>query len=370
MKVPTVSVVMSVFNGERFVSEAVESILSQTFSDFEFIIVNDGSTDRTPDILSRYRKCDSRMFVHHQENQGLVPSLNRGCGLARGRYIARIDDDDIAAPERLERQIQYLEQNPHIVLVGTAINLIDASGRRLSTTSYSADDKVIKKCLFDLHVTQFVHPLVRAEVLRAVNGYRTAFAPAEDYDLWLRIAERWQVSNLPQPLLSVRMRADSLSSSNVRQQHLGVLAAWAASSIRRTGGMDPVCQEEPVSRDLLRSMGVSDTIIEQSLIGAYHYWISTLLQGGDDIAALRLIREAMQPRSEKHVDIPTEANLWLACAGIHYRQGRPFAALISATHAIYTRPVVAGRPLKRAAASFSRKFRGLVRSNVGALAKQ
>src|ERR1700680_111125 len=127
MNMRNVSVVMSVFNGERFVSEAIESILHQTFHDFEFIIINDGSTDGTADILSRYQNSDPRVAVHDQQKKGLVQSLNTGCGLARGRYIARMDADDIAFPERLERQINYLEQNPDIALIGSSVNVIDVS---------------------------------------------------------------------------------------------------------------------------------------------------------------------------------------------------------------------------------------------------
>jgi Glycosyl transferase family 2 len=372
MNTPTVSVVMSVFNDERFVSAAVESILSQTFQNFEFVIVNDGSTDRTPDILASYQRRDPRVLVHNQENKGQGLSLNLGCSRARGRYIARMDGDDIASPERLERQINYLEENPYIALLGTSIHTIDIAGRRLSTVSYPTDDKAIRKCLFESHVSALAHPSVvfRTEVFRAVNGYRTAFAPAEDYDLWLRIAESWQVSNLTEPLVCYRVRAHSLSSSKIRQQHFGVLAAWAASSIRRAGGVDPIRQEHPVSRDLLRSMGVSDATIEQCLTDAYHYWINALLQVGDDTAVLQVIREARESRSRKHVDKSIRANLWFASAGIHYRQGHPLAALVSLAHAIWARPIVVGRPLKRAATSFARKLRRHARSNVEAVAKQ
>jgi Glycosyl transferase family 2 len=372
MNPPQVSVVMAVYNGERYLREAVESILNQTFNDFELIIVNDGSTDRTPDILSRYQRRDARVFVHHQENGGQAAALNVGCHLAKGRYIARIDGDDIAFPERLERQISYLEENSHVALLGASINTMDVMGRTLSTISYPTDEKVIREWLFDLHVNPFAHvtAVFRTSVFRNVNGYRTAFAPAEDYDLWVRIAERWPVSNLAEYLVSVRMRSRSISSSNIRQQQIGTLAAWAASVIRRAGGLDPVCQEQPVSRDLLRSMGVSDAIIEQYILAAYCYWISALLQGGDDTAALQLICEAMESRSRKHADESIEANLWLALAGIHYRQSHRLAALGSVARAIWNRPAVAVRPLKRAAVSFARKFRGHVPADVGALAKQ
>jgi hypothetical protein len=354
MNTPAVSLVMSVFNGERFVSEAIESILNQTFHDFEFIIINDGSTDGTADILSRYQRIDPRLVVDHQHNKGQVPSLNTGCGLARGRYIARIDADDIAIPERLERQINYLEQNPRVALLGSSINNIDVSGRYLSTMALPISDKEIRERLFGLQDIPFCHValIFRAEVFRAVNGYRTAFAPAEDYDQWLRIAERWQVANLPEPLVNVRRRAHSLSFKNARQQVISRLVALAASEIRRAGGLDPINQEEAVSRDLLRSMGVSDAVFEKSLMGVYQYWISVMLQASDKAGAISVMREALQSESWRHIDNSIVANIWLAAARIYSEQGCHLQSLGAIARAVAIRPIIAGRPIKRVVGRF------------------
>ncbi len=127
---PLVSVVMSVYNGERFLREAIESILSQTFRDFEFIIVNDGSTDGTAGILNSYALSDSRVRVFEQENMGQCASDNRGCSLARGKYIARMDSDDVSMRDRLERQIAFLENHEKVGLLGGAVEIIDDRGRR------------------------------------------------------------------------------------------------------------------------------------------------------------------------------------------------------------------------------------------------
>jgi hypothetical protein len=126
---PTVSVVMSVFNGEPYLHEALESILNQTFRDFEFIIINDGSTDGSATVLESYRKSDSRLRVYHQENRGVGESLNRGCGLAQGKYIARMDADDIATSGRLMRQVEFMEGHPEVDVVGGAVEFIDATGK-------------------------------------------------------------------------------------------------------------------------------------------------------------------------------------------------------------------------------------------------
>jgi len=349
MNVPNVSVVMGVFNGARFLREAVESILNQNFCDFEFIIVNDGSTDRTADILSRYEESDSRVIVCHQQNKGLIESLNTGCGLARGPYIARIDADDVAFPERLERQINYLERNPKVGLLGSSVNIINVLGRRVSTMAHPSEDKVIRSRLFELHNVAICHVSVvfRTELFRAVNGYRTAFAAAEDYDLWLRIAERSQVANLPEPLVNVRRRAHSLSFTNIRQQVISILVAWAAASIRQAGGIDPIRQKDAVSRDLLRSLGVSDAVFENCLMEVYQYWISAMLQASDNCGALRVMREALESQSWRHINRSVVANTWLAAARIYSEQGCYFQSMFSVARALAARPMIAGRPVKR-----------------------
>ena len=359
MSNPTVSVVMSVYNGERFLPETVESVLNQTFCDFEFIIINDGSADGTAEILSRYQKNDPRIVVYHQENRGQAIASNKGCSLARGCYIARTDADDVSLPERLERQVQYLEKNPHIAFVGSSVNIIDASGRQLFMVLLPSDDKVIKQRMFEMHDSFIPNQsvLIRSEVFRAFHGYRANFVPAEDYDLWLRIAERRQVSNLPEPLVNVRRRAHTLSSANLRLQVISILAAWAASLIRRSGGMDPISDETVVNRDLIRRLGVSDEVFEASLMGAYQDWIHVMIKGSDDAAALELVQEALGSEPWKHIERPALANIWLTAAGIHYRQGRPLNALASMGRAILIRPLVAGRPLKRAVNSLFRRSR-------------
>ena len=124
---PLVSVLMSVYNGDRYLDEAIDSILSQTYENFEFIIINDGSTDHTKDILSSYSNQDNRIRVFHQKNHGLTFSLNRGLELSRGKYVARMDADDISSPRRLEEQINYLRANPEVGVLGTQMEIINES---------------------------------------------------------------------------------------------------------------------------------------------------------------------------------------------------------------------------------------------------
>jgi hypothetical protein len=182
-----------------------------------------------------------------------------------------------------------------------------------------------------------------------MKGYRPAFVAAEDYDLWLRIAEREQVANLPEPLVNVRKRAQSISSTHVRQQIISSLAAWAASAQRRAGKPDPIDQEEPVSRDLLGTLGVSDAVFEKSLMGVYQYWIDVMLQAFDQAGALRVIHEALESQSWKHINKSIVANTWLEAARIYFEQGRHLQGINCTARALAVRPIIAGRPIKRLA---------------------
>ena len=187
-KDPLVSVVMSVYNGARFLESAINSIRNQTYGNFEFIIVDDGSKDMTPEILSRHASVDSRICVLSQENRGLIESLHRGFAAATGAYIARMDADDLAKPERLEMQVDFLASNPSVALVGGAIEIIDAESRVSETVWLSAHPDDLRRDMV-AYGNAIAHPTVlfRRCVLEEVGGFRKAYLHAEDYDLWLRI---------------------------------------------------------------------------------------------------------------------------------------------------------------------------------------
>lgn len=206
---PTVSVVMAVFDGEQFVAEAVDSILSQSFSDLELIVVNDGSIDGTAGILESYQDC--RLRVLSQDNNGLTRSLVRAAECAQGKYIARQDSDDVSDPVRIERQVQYLEAHPDVVLLGTSAVLIDACGEEFGRTLVETDPEAISRKLDEEN--QFVHGsiLMRAEAFRRVGGYREQFLYGQDYDLVARLSERWKVANLKEAYYFRRVSPDMIS---------------------------------------------------------------------------------------------------------------------------------------------------------------
>ena len=208
---PAVSVLMGVHNGLPYLPEAVESILRQTFADFEFIIIDDGSTDGSGEWLETKAKEDPRIRLVRQVNIGLTKSLNRGLALARGEFIARMDGDDIALPQRLEMQVSALRDNPALILLGSEVEIIDAQGRALAVRGHSRDHVEIRRRLLTGDGGALTHPAVmfRASAARAIGGYDEAMTTTQDIDFFLRMSEVGPVTNLPHVLLYWRQHPDS-----------------------------------------------------------------------------------------------------------------------------------------------------------------
>lgn len=230
-----VSVVMGTYNTERYLREAVDSILSQTFADFEFIVVDDGSEDGSCRLLQSYD--DPRLRVHSRPHEGFTQSLNLGLKLAAGRYVARMDGDDIAAPTRLERQVSYLEQHPRVGILGSACYRVDEAGRRLATWVPPESDEAIRRAM--VRHNPFLHPtvMIRRSAIEVAGGYDERFTAAEDYDLWFRIARSYQLANLPDPLMSLRGHRSSITSTRQRRAlQEGLEIRWRAI---RSGSYPP-----------------------------------------------------------------------------------------------------------------------------------
>ena len=243
---PRVSVVMSVYNGERFLRQAVDSILAQTFTDFEFVVVDDGSTDGTAEILKGYT--DPRLRMIRQENIGLIGSLNRAVDIASGEYIARMDADDISLPRRLEQQLEWLESKPGIAVLGTQAAEIDEAGDTLRRHYYPVGSDAIAKALLR-GATALCHGTVmfRRACFEKVGGYRRPFEHAEDYDLWLRMIESYDIENLPRVLYLKRLTLDSVSFAHFLGQQRGAAYALDCARRRRAGLPEP---ERPPSAPL------------------------------------------------------------------------------------------------------------------------
>lgn len=228
---PEVSVVLPVRDGGRYLSEAVHSIQSQTVANLEILCVDDGSTDDTPVILQRLAR-DPRISCFQQKRAGPFAALNRGIRAARSDIVAVMHADDVALPDRLERQIEYLDAHPNVGVVGSSAMLIDASGMPRGELKVPTDHRDIRRRLISRNLV--IHPTVtcRREALVECGLYRASAGLTEDYDLWLRMVSRWDVANIAQPLLQYRLHGDSLSARAHRGAVRDALRArWRAIAV-------------------------------------------------------------------------------------------------------------------------------------------
>jgi glycosyltransferase involved in cell wall biosynthesis len=232
---------MPVYNCERFVGEAIESVLSQTIQDFELVIVDDGSTDGTSKIVEAYKKRDSRVVVLHKPNGGIVSALNAGLRECKGEYIARMDGDDVCVPHRFAVQAKYLDENSNCVCVGGAFIGINETGERQGTFKYSRNTFTSFDA-FPVRVALTCHPLamLRKETLLTVAGYRKTFPHAEDLDLFLRIADLGRVHNPDESLLYCRSHSENISRRNVELQETAAAYAELAALLAHRGFRDLV----------------------------------------------------------------------------------------------------------------------------------
>lgn len=211
MTTPRISVIMGAYNAQEYIAQAIESILNQTYTDYEFIVINDGSTDDTPNIIRRYAKSDPRIiFIDNKENQGLIAVLNQGLDMARGEFIARMDADDISLPQRFEKQVAYLDANPDVGVLGTLIHgfgVLDAPGVQIPVVT-----------VFDLLKQNYIaHPsvMLRKALLDKYNlRYNPEYIHCEDMELWSHLIFKTKFHNIMQVLLMYRVTGNNISSKN------------------------------------------------------------------------------------------------------------------------------------------------------------
>jgi glycosyltransferase involved in cell wall biosynthesis len=274
---PLVSVILPVFNGAPYLRCAINSILEQSFQDFELLILDDGSDDGTHDILLDIAARDTRVKVISRENRGLVATLNELLERAQGEFLARMDADDVATPIRLARQVEALQNRESVVLVGGDVTIIDDRGRRLGGISYPPGTREIETAALE-GWPSMCHPtfMMRSRAVRVAGGYSQDAYPAEDLDLLLRLAEVGDLENLPEVVLMYRVHPNSISESGARRQRNVALSVRKSARLRR--GMPSIGTEE-LSEDeslavspydqLLRYGGWAYASNEQAT--AFHY---------------------------------------------------------------------------------------------------
>jgi glycosyltransferase involved in cell wall biosynthesis len=319
---PKVTVLMSVYNGKKYLREAIDSILGQTFTDFEFLIIDDGSTDSSADIIRSYS--DPRVrFIRNEKNMGLTRSLNKGIRLATGEYIARQDADDISLPERLEKQVRFLDQNKDVGLVGTYFFMINEAGKTICVWNRLPEGIDLKKIL--LKGNPFGHGSVmfRAECIEKVGPYREEFKSVQDYDLWLRISEVYDVANIPEPLYKWRFHSKSISASGNIKQAKYASVSIALAKERKQFGKDRLQRATRKEArgsldDLLPKVETPDG---KEIAQSYYFWGTTLLRGKDYRGALKLLWKSF-------INNPWHRNTWLL-------------VLKASAHLAFPEPVVA-----------------------------
>lgn len=222
---------MAVYNNESYLKKAIESVLSQSFKNFEFLIVNDASTDNSFNIIESFAKNDKRIkVINNIKKIGLTKSLNRALRQAQGEYIARMDGDDICFPERLARQFTFMEKNQNIGFCGTAPILIDKNDKKIGKKIHPVKNKDIRRVV--LSYCPFIHStlMFRRQILEKVGLYNEAFIFAQDYELILRLMSKYKAANLKEPLLYYRVGEEkSISMAKLKQQeYLALKARWLA----------------------------------------------------------------------------------------------------------------------------------------------
>jgi hypothetical protein len=236
---PSISVLMPVFNAEKFVAAATESVLAQTLTDFEFIIIDDGSTDSSLSIIKRYADSDQRIRLISRPNRGLIETLNEMIALSSGEFLARMDADDLCHPTRFARQADFLRHNKEVAVVGVRGLIIDPDGDPLREIPEHLSHEQINSALMTNNLG-IIHPAAMMRRLQVldVGGYLARFKHAEDHDLWLRLGERHRLQNLAEVLVSYRMHAGSVGHTYRREQ---AKSAWlAVDEARARRGLPPM----------------------------------------------------------------------------------------------------------------------------------
>ena len=344
---PLVSVVMAVFNGERYLREAIDSIVSQTFADWEFIIVDDGSSDGTAGILAGYANRDARFKVLTQGNQGLIASLNTASAVARGRYIARFDADDISVASRLERQVAFLNENPDVAVVGGQIEMITADGFVLLTTKEPLRPEDIAVALPERNCMTHTVIMMRTGRLLELGGYRKAFVNAEDYDLWLRMLDRWPLANLPETLGQVRRHGNQVSVLGAKNMGLSYFAAQVAYRSRAAGRPDSFDAVTIIDEAALGAAGIEPAEVRRVLYRSLTDAAWSMEYCGQFSHSATLLREAVTLVKAAGVDRAATSRLLWNHARMEYRCHFPLAAIRSALRAAMLEPWLPYQALRR-----------------------
>jgi hypothetical protein len=342
-----IDVLLPVRNGEAFLEAAVASIRRQTFGDWRLVVVDDGSTDATRSIIDRHARRDPRVQGRRNAGNGLIDALNTALATATAPLVARMDADDIAHPDRLERQLAAFESRPDLVALGGQVSYIDAKGGELGAGRYPVGaDSCCARLQFS---SPLCHPAVmmRADAVRRLSGYRRPYRHAEDYDLWLRLAEVGEIDNLGATLLDYRVHSQSVSSQNMHTQAMHAALARLAANDRALAEADPTPQSGWIGEtieEVCANHGLSDSARRRGVLA---YWRALVLAGGlRDLDVLSRFRERLPDLAECAAETGESeafASLALRAAYLAGKGGLPLMAAQCLAWSMTSAPGAAAR---------------------------
>jgi len=331
---PAVSAIMAVYNGGSYLEEAVRSILAQSLTDFEFIIVDDGSTDGTTALLDRFARQDARIRIVHAAHQGVSAARNAALALVRAPLVAIMDADDVCMPERFARQVEFLNANPQCVAIGCEAMMIDPAGREIGVKGHPLTHREIDDRLMQVREAM-THPAVmlRAETVRRLGGYRSHLPVSEDYDLFLRLAEVGELANLPDVLFHYRLHAGSISVARMESQvRLSIECAREAAKRRGLGDSHRLNRAGAVDPDL------DARVVTTMVIQGYLWRAYLLAESGAFSAIHKLLDGAMDYARAKQAPWQLIGDLHAARAMVHRREGNLTHSMVSSIKSLVHQP--------------------------------
>jgi hypothetical protein len=344
---------MVVCNVERFLAEAIESILGQTFREFEFIIVDFGSTDRSKEIIASYAAKDSRIKLHQIPHCRLAEARNASCFLAQGEYIAIMDADDVSLPDRLMWQVDFMEKHPRVGVVCGGVELIDGAGESRTSSVVSSgvslnrptDNRGLQSALLT-YCPFWEAVLMRREAFVQVGGYRPVFVQAEDYDLWMRVSEHFELANLEQVVFKYRLHSHQVSVRKRQQQTLCSLAVRASAAARRNDNPDPLNSVKEITPELLATLGISEEMQQVELVLEYQGWIKLMCAAGEWSSALNATIEMLKLSDWKQFESSERAETLLELARLYWKNNRFLMSTVTVGRAVIAEPRLTKRPVK------------------------
>lgn len=308
---PAVSIVMAVYNRADYLPQALASLRWQTLTNWECICVDDGSTDATPDVLAAFAAADNRFRILRQENAGVVAALDRGDRAARADWIARMDSDDVALPERLERQRAYVEEHPDVVGLGGNVLMVDPEGASIGLGNYALSHAEIEQHLLAGRGETIAHPTLfyRRDLLERIGGHRIEFGPAHDADFLIRLAQHGKLANLEETLLLYRQHPGNLC--RVKQAEMTQLLRQVRREAHEARGLPVPAADKDAKPTRARS---------STLVGK---WARLAARHGNVATAWRLLKQQItsDPFSPYTARITAEVILRGAIAAASGKRG-------------------------------------------------